>query len=119
MAVEYLYYEGHPSNVIPPLRRSVGQYHRNYEYVKIGITAAPERRFQEHLLKEKKYCWERMVVKYCTRSVRYANKIEDFFIENDERLRNIWTGMSHMTPNTDYYYVYILLGNHRHYKISK
>ena len=46
-----------------------------------------------------------MVVKYCTRSVRYANKIEDFFIENDERLRNIWTGMSHMTPNTDCYYV--------------
>ena len=49
MEVEYLYYEGHPANVIPSLIRSIGQYHRNYEYVKIGITAAPERRFREHL----------------------------------------------------------------------
>jgi hypothetical protein len=117
MQVEYLYYEGQPSEVIPPLRRSIGQYHRYYEHVKIGITAAPERRFQEHLKREKKYCWERMVVKYRTKSIRNANKIEDFFIEKDERMRNIWTGTSHMTPVSDYYYAYILLGNHRHYKI--
>lgn len=118
MEVEYLYYEGQPSNVIPSLIRSVGQYHRNYEYVKIGITAAPKRRFREHLDREKKYCWERMVVKYCTKSIRNANIIEDFFIENDERMRTIWTGKSHMTPNTEYYYAYILLGNHRHYNKS-
>ena len=118
MEVEYLYYEGQPSNVIPSLIRSVGQYHRNYEYVKIGITCAPERRFREHLDREKKYCWERMVVKYCTKSIRNANKIEDFFIENDERMRNIWTGESHMTQDSDYYYAYILLGNHRHYNKS-
>ena len=116
MEVEYLYYEGFPSAIIPLLIRSFGQYHRNYEYVKIGITSAPERRFREHLDREKKYCWERMVVKYCTRSIKFANMIEDYFIENDERLRNKWTGMSHMTPDTEYYYVYILLGNHRHYK---
>ena len=117
MAVEYLYYEGHPSDVIPLLRRSFGQYHRNYEYVKIGITADPERRFKEHLDREKKYCWERMVVKYCTTSIKNANKIEDYFIENDERMRNIWTGTSYMTTNTEYYFVYILLGNHRHYNV--
>ena len=117
MKVEYQYYKGHPFNVIPSLIRSFGQYHRNYEYVKIGITADPERRFREHLDREQKYCWERMVVKYCTQSIMYANKIEDYFIENDERMRNIWTGMSHMTNNADYYYVYILLGNHRHYKV--
>ena len=119
MEVEYLYYEGHPSNVISPLRRSIGQYHRNYRHVKISITAEPKRRFQEHLRKEKRYCWECMVVKYSTSSIRYANKIEDTFIKDDKRMRNIWTGMSHMTPNADLYYVYILLGNHKHYNTSK
>ena len=108
MEVEYLYYEGQPSNVIPSLIRSVGQYHRNYEYVKIGITCAPERRFGERILCQS-------LKKYCTKSIRNANKIEDFFIENDERMRNIWTGESHMTQDSDYYYAYILLGNHRHY----
>ena len=117
MEVEYLYYEGQPTNVIPSLIRSVGQYHRYYEYVKIGITSSPERRFREHLDREKKYCWERMVVKYCTKSVRNANMIEDFFIENDKRMCNIWTGKSHMTNEAEYYYAYILLGNHRHYKV--
>ncbi len=58
-----------------------------------------------------------MVVKYRTKSIRNANRIEDYFIENDERMRNIWTGKSHMTPNTDYYYTYILLGNHKHYNV--
>lgn len=73
MEVEYLFYEGQPSNVIASLRRSFGQYHRNYEHVKIGITSAPKRRFKEHLKREKKYCWERMVVKYRTTSIRNAN----------------------------------------------
>ena len=117
MEVEYLYYEGQPTNVTHSLKRSFGQYRRYYEYVKIGITSSPERRFREHLYREKKYCWERMVVKYCTKSVRNANMIEDFFIENDERMCNIWTGKSNMTPDADYYYAYILLGNHRHYKV--
>ncbi len=58
-----------------------------------------------------------MVVKYRTTSIRNANNIEDLFIENDERMRNIWTGTSHMTTESDYYYVYILLGNHRHYNV--
>ena len=117
MEVEYLYYEGQPNNVIPSLNRSIGQYHRYYEYVKIGITSSPERRFREHLDRERKYCWERMVVKYRTRSVRNANAIEDEFINNDTRMCNIWTGKSNMSPDADYYYTYILLGNHRHYNI--
>ena len=116
MEVEYRYFLGQPSCVIPSLIRSVGQYHRNYRYVKIGITSDPERRFREHLGKEKKYCWERMVVKYCTTSIRNANLIEDYFINNDERMRNIWTGKSHMTQEVESYYAYILLGNRKHYK---
>lgn len=113
--VEYLYFSGQPSNVIPQLRRSLGQYHRRYEYVKIGITIHPEIRFGQHLRNEKKYCWEKMVVKYQTTSVRNANAIEKYFIYNDYYLTNDWTGESHMSESP-VYYAYILLGNHRYYK---
>lgn len=116
MGVSYLYFEGQPSVVIPRLIRSIGQYHRHYEYVKIGITNNPEIRFTQHLRNEKKYCWERMVVKYKTTSIRNANAIEDWFINNDELMCNIWTGFSNMT-DSDTYYAYVLLGNHRHYKV--
>lgn len=114
--VEYYYWTGQPSELLEYMHRSVGQFHRNYKYVKIGITGAPERRFREHVERGKRYKWERMVVIYRTRSARNANAVEDHFIEEDSRMRNIWTGYSHMCEEGPYY-AYLLLGNHRHYKV--
>ena len=53
-----------------------------------------------------------MVVKYRTRSVNNANRIEKYFIETEPALYNSWPGWSNMS-DSDYYYVYILLGGRR------
>lgn len=111
--VEYSknYYSGYPGDVIPLLKISISLFLRNYKRVKIGITNNPERRWDEHLRQDIE-SWDRMVVKYTTTSVNYANLIEKYFIEAEPSLHNRWTGWSNMT-DSDHYYVYILLGGHR------
>jgi hypothetical protein len=116
MELEYKYYEGNPSNIISTLKRSIGQYQRYYKYVKIGITANPQRRCAEHGYRDTTYCWERMVVVYGTTSIKNANKVEKDFINGNKKMTNVWCGESPMTPNARKYYAYLLLGNHRHYK---
>ena len=105
------YYSGFPKDVIPLLRISISLFLRNYRRVKIGITNNPERRWNEHLRQDVE-SWDRMVVKYVTKSVNNANRIEKFFIEAEPALHNRWTGWSNMS-DSDYYYVYILLGGRR------
>lgn len=56
-----------------------------------------------------------MVVKYVTSSIKNANLIEKYFIEAEPALKNKWTGWSHMSES-DYYYVYILLGGRKRRK---
>lgn len=114
--VEYSrsYYSGFPSNVIPLLKISISLFKRNYKRVKIGITNNPERRWKEHLRQDTE-SWDRMIVKYRTQSVNYANLIEKYFIKNDPELCNRWPGKSNMSES-DYYYVYILLGSRRRIK---
>ena len=108
------YYSGTPKNVIPLLRISISLFLRNYKLVKIGITGDPERRWQEHLRQDVE-SWDRMVIKYRTTSVNFANLIEKFFIDAEPALHNRWTGWSHMSE-AEYYYVYILLGGHKRKK---
>lgn len=114
--VEYSrsYYTGFPSNVIPLLKISISLFLRNYKRVKIGITNNPERRWNEHLRQDME-SWDRMVIKYRTRSVNNANRIEKHFIENEPALYNRWIGWSNMSES-DYYYVYILLAGRRRIK---
>ena len=105
------YYSGFPANVIPLLRISISLFLRNYRRVKIGITIDPERRWKEHLRQDAE-SWDRMVVKYRTKSVNNTNRIEKYFIETEPALYNTWPGWSNMS-DSDYYYVYILLGSRR------
>ena len=114
--VEYSrsYYSGFPSNVIPLLRISMSIFLLYYKRVKIGITIDPERRWREHQKRDKE-SWDRMVVKYVTSSIKNANLIEKYFIEAEPALKNKWTGWSHMSES-DYYYVYILLGGRKRRK---
>lgn len=88
---EYYYETGWPVNIVNRLNISMGLYRRNYN-------------------------WERMVVVYVTKSPKNANYIEKWFINNRyDDLVNEWTGYSPMC-NSDFYYVYILLGNHKRRK---
>lgn len=113
---EYYYETGWPVNIVNRLNISMGLYRRNYNYVKIGITSNPQKRFKQHQ-ESCKYNWERMVVVYVTKSPKNANYIEKWFINNRyDDLVNEWTGYSPMC-NSDFYYVYILLGNHKRRKM--
>lgn len=105
------YYSGFPNKVIPLLRISISLFLRSYKRVKIGITSDPERRWKEHLRQDAE-SWDRMVIKYRTKSVKNANLIEKFFIDAEPALHNRWTGWSHMSE-AEYYYVYILLGGRK------
>lgn len=111
--VEYSksYYSGFPKDVIPLLKISVSLFLRNYRRVKIGITTNPDRRWYNHRT-DPKESWDRMVVKYVTTSEANANRIEKYFIEDEPKLHNTWTGWSHMSE-AEQYYVYILLGGRR------
>jgi len=117
MILDYNYITGKVEECYPHFNRSFAQYKRYYRYVKIGITGNPEQRARQHEIKEKKYCWERMIVKYSTSSEKHANWIEGKYQERED-FANIWTGWSHMTKDGPYY-VYILLGNHKHTKNIK
>lgn len=104
MQLTYNYISGQPSNVAASLSRSLSQFEHYYSQVKIGITANPERRANEHAQKG----WQRMVVKYKTSSLRNANTIEKYFINGRQELKNKWTGFSPLTGPGPYY-AYIIM----------
>jgi len=108
--VEYNYISGYPNHAIEHLNRAIGQYKRNNEYIKVGITGRnPQTRFNEHLLDDP--TWERMVVIYKTTSENFANTIEEWLVENHwEDLYNRKAGGgSELTLDGDNF-VYVLLG---------
>ncbi len=104
--VEYNYITGVISVVLPNIKRSLGQYIRNYEEVKIGITGRnPQIRFNEH---QQRRDWDRMIVKYRTTSQNNANKVEKYFIECYPNLANYWIGNTQLSY-IGHNYVYFLL----------
>ena len=109
MELKYDCKVGWPKNIITRLNISAGLYRRNYKCVKIGITSDPEHRFAKHK-KSRKYNWERMVLVYYTTSVKNANEVEKWFIENRSDFVNKWKGYSNMCDSPNYY-AYFLLGN--------
>lgn len=105
--VELSYITGTPSGVVEHLKRSISLYLTRYNCVKIGITGRnPQTRFEEHLRNGN---WDRMVVKYRTRSENFANTIETYFTLSKPELNNYWYGTSHLSEKENYKYVYILL----------
>lgn len=79
MIIEENYVTGHPFDVFPTLNQKIGQYKRNYKFVKIGITGqTPEERFTQHL---KDHKWLKMVLIYRSSSINYCNLIEEWLVD--------------------------------------
>jgi len=107
---EYNYYTGPlgDESIAQSLSKSLSQYLRYYDDVKVGITADPKRRFTEH---RNRSGYERMVVVYRTSSIRNANKLEKWFIENrNYDIENEWEGQSNMTDEGPYFVYFIMRG---------
>lgn len=107
MILQEDYWTGNINDVIESLNRSIAQYIRNNNKVKIGITCDPQRRSKEHSKSNEK--WERMIVKYKTTSVNYINLIEKVLIENHWNfISNEVSGGGGPNGNPPYY-LYVLL----------
>ena len=106
--VEYNEVTGSINAVIETLNRKIGQYKSNYKKVKIGITGRdPQKRFNEHL---QDINWQRMVVIYETSSHNFANKIEDWLVEQHfDDLYNQKAGGGSKLTKDGLNYVYVLL----------
>jgi hypothetical protein len=79
MNIEENYETGRPNEVFAILNHKIGQYKRNYKFVKIGITGQiPEERFEQHL---KDYKWTKMVLIYKSSSINYCNQIEEWLVD--------------------------------------
>lgn len=106
--VEYNIITGCVLDVLPALERSVLYFESRYISVKVGITGRdPQERFNEHLAERR---WNRMIVKYKTRSENLINKLEDYFILYHPRLKNNWIGYSHLSAGGDNYFYILLYG---------
>lgn len=104
--VEFNYITGQPSSVLLHLKISVGLFLAFNSEVKVGITGRnPQERFNEHL---KNNDWDRMIVKYKTKSERNANVLEDYLIDNYPDLKNEWLGTSNLSKDGDNY-LYVLV----------
>ena len=99
---------GHINEVIESLNRKVGQYKRYNTAIKIGITGRdPQQRFNEHLQTTR---WKRMVVVYETNSHSYANKIEEWLVEQHfDEIKNTRSGGGSSLSVKGKNYVYVLL----------
>ena len=106
--VEYNLITGHINEVIEKLNRAVGQYKRYHGGVKIGITGRdPQQRFNEHLATSR---WKRMVLLYETSSHKYANRIEEWLVDQHyDEIKNMRAGGGSSLSEKGKNYVYVLL----------
>ena len=107
--VEFNEITGSPNEVIETLNRKIGRYKSSNRKIKIGITGRdPQTRFNEHL---RCFDWSRMVVICLTNSIKFANNIENWLIDNHwEDLDNqrAGGGSNHLSPEGPNY-AYVLL----------
>jgi len=101
------------------LKTALGQHARGSQYVYIGITNNPQRRFSEHQAAAQRedpdYPWDKMVIIYKTASIDNAKKTEKALIEharNSNYEPKTWNwkggGGGKFNP-TEVQYVYVLL----------
>jgi hypothetical protein len=100
---------GHLSNLVPSLRRALGQYARYCTEFKIGLTVDPQSRWRAHV----RDGWREMVVVYSTTSEDYVWDAEQLLIEHGldayyyaECLNRIGGGLRRGHRR---YYVYIVV----------
>lgn len=106
---------GLPNSVIGTLNHRIGQYARHSDYIYIGMTNNPKRRWGEH---QRKWAprdkWDEMRLVYETTSLGNVMKVEDALIKNVksasyryEKVLNI-KGGNGIPPD---WYVYVLIPN--------
>ena len=110
MGIRWKEWTGHYHNVLPLLRKALGQYARRYGAIKVGLTVDPEQRWQSQKFDD----WNEMVVLYATSSPDYAKEVEKDLIKHGWRshLDKSWneiTGGGSLQHGYSKYYVYILL----------
>lgn len=105
MELKYDYWTGTMNQVLESLNRSLGQYHRHYRRVKIGVTNNPERRKNEH--GRSKIKWDYMDVKYKTTSINFVTKLEIILINShwDYIVNEIGGGGGPVGSGNQYLYV--------------
>lgn len=118
MRVDYNYSTGDISNVVNELRAAIGQYARQYNHIKVGITGDPTTRSKkyDYEFAQQNDSWSHMVVIYETSSEKYVREAEinlQQWLENhkyEEPLTkwNIKKGGGPL-PETGPYFVYVVL----------
>ncbi|MCO6175366.1 hypothetical protein NHF50_09955 [Flavobacterium sp. NRK F10] len=103
----YEYQTGTFNDVKESLIRSIAQYLRHYNKVKVGITSNPLNRFSQHSNSGKG--WKKMIVKYETSSVSYINEMEKLLIDNFSDLLQNEIGGGGGPNGKPPYYLYLLL----------
>jgi len=110
MTVHYRYYTGTPSQVLTALKQSLSQLANSHSYFKVGITADPDRRWDEH--KRHDPTWDRMHVVYKTSSYSFVTQVETALIDHSRHRDESWNwvaGGGGAQADSSVYYVYFLL----------
>lgn len=108
MELIYDYWKGNFDEVKEMLAKSIAQYVKTYQMIKIGITSNPNNRKYQHQADE--LGWKKMIVKYETNSVTNINKMEKVLIKNHWKyIANENEGGGGPNTNTGPYYLYVLL----------
>jgi hypothetical protein len=111
MALIYKDRTGHISNLIPSLRRALGQYTRYCNHFRIGLTTNPEQRWNAY----KRDGWDDMIVVYSTKSEKYAADAEKLLIDHGwetEYIPQCWNsirGGGGKRPGYGWYCIYIVV----------
>jgi predicted GIY-YIG superfamily endonuclease len=113
MSIIWYYTTGKFRDVETSLRRALGQYARHHNYLKIGRTNDPERRWTEHQRERRKVSdsWSRMVVIYESSSFNDIVQAEKLLIDYARQTHyeaEVWndiSGSDKGEPSTEYIYV--------------
>lgn len=112
---DWLYSTGHTSDVMTGLRQALAAYAQRNDYLKIGRTNDPLRRWKEHLAERRRENdkWDRMVVIYATSSLHSAALTEKELIRHARAAKyraEIWNdspGSDNGRPGTNYLYLLV------------
>lgn len=108
MELEYSHWTGNFGTVKSTLIRSIAQYIKNYNQIKIGITNNPENRKRKYETDGENLV--KMVVKYGTSSVNLVNKMEKDLIEHHwNSITNKVSGGGGPNGATGPYFLYVIL----------
>lgn len=112
---DWLYSTGHTRDVMTGLRQALAAYAQRNDFLKIGRTNDPARRWKEHLAERRREDdkWDRMVVIYATSSLHSAALVEKELIRHARAAKyraELWneaSGSDNGRPGTNYLYLLV------------